>query len=391
MQTQKVALVVDADALAGAAARRSLGELGYHVDVCKDANDALMKMAAARPDLLLVDLSLAGMDGATFVQVVRRTPGFEAVPVYGCSAIYAGESGPVKLFRGAGANGFVEKPLEASRLRPALAEDASPAIRWPGKVVRDTSEDLPWSGEFDMPPASGKLAPRSRPGADSAMITRAFSSASTPDFADELLAEADAIADWEDALTVNEARDKAKRRRIKSMTNPGKRVLRPPPKSRPRVWTAPGAAVPETYGSSTPGRAPRKVLDLNRQTGDRSTRRVRRGKAAELDTRTFQGFAGEGELPAVVQWDGLRSNCVVEEANDEQIVLRCLGQVPPRGSRVEIGVRFAPGGKGAPVKLKMTGTVAWIAEKAPHSNLLIALGITGNAEHFAALCKDVGG
>jgi CheY-like chemotaxis protein len=364
-------MVVDDDAVAGTLARRSLGELGYAVDVVRDPNEALGRLLQEAPDLLVVDLQLPGMDGNTLVQLVKRTPNLGDLRVFGCSAVYEGESGPVKLLRSSGADGFLPKPLVAPRLRRALAPDASRATRWP----------LP--GVADVPVAAPATS----------SLKRAFS-ASTPDFADELLAEADAIPDWQDAQIVSEAVHQSRRRR-RSRSRPGAAVSRPgarlqPPVSKARVWTAPGVEVPDGYAKAPPP-AERKVLDLNRETGKAGTRRVRKSQAAVLNTATFQGFAMADELPGVVQWKDLRSNCVVEKANPDQLVLRVLGEESPaRAERVEIGVRFPVPGEARPVKLKMTGTVTWVADRGEHKGLLIALGITGNADHFEALCATVG-
>jgi len=53
--------------------RNILGQLGYsEIEEACDGQDALSKVTAFKPDLLLVDWNMPNMDGITFVRTIRQ-------------------------------------------------------------------------------------------------------------------------------------------------------------------------------------------------------------------------------------------------------------------------------------------------------------------------------
>ena len=48
---------------------------GFDTEVADCAEDALVSIKARRPDLILMDVQLPGMDGLTFAQSLRSVPG----------------------------------------------------------------------------------------------------------------------------------------------------------------------------------------------------------------------------------------------------------------------------------------------------------------------------
>lgn len=53
--------------------RNILGQLGYsEIEEACDGQDALSKVVAFKPDLLLVDWNMPNMDGITFVRTIRQ-------------------------------------------------------------------------------------------------------------------------------------------------------------------------------------------------------------------------------------------------------------------------------------------------------------------------------
>lgn len=59
----------------------SLGSAGMQVAAAVDGEDALEKLAEARPDVLLTDLMMPRVDGLQLVLRIRETPGYEDLPV----------------------------------------------------------------------------------------------------------------------------------------------------------------------------------------------------------------------------------------------------------------------------------------------------------------------
>jgi len=70
--TMPVAVVVDDDPVIQQIATTVLGDEGFDVVTASNAVDAMAHVRGSVVDLLIVDLSLPGMDGFTFLAGVRR-------------------------------------------------------------------------------------------------------------------------------------------------------------------------------------------------------------------------------------------------------------------------------------------------------------------------------
>ncbi len=110
-----VCLFVEDDAAAREFGAKQLQSLGLEVVVAKDGSAALKELVTLRPDLLVTDLCMPGMDGITLTRLVRKL--MPSLPVVACSAIYPEESGAAREMVRAGAAGFLPKPLQARALR----------------------------------------------------------------------------------------------------------------------------------------------------------------------------------------------------------------------------------------------------------------------------------
>jgi DNA-binding response OmpR family regulator len=77
----KTLLVVDDDA----AVRESLEELlrhqGYRVLTAVDGEDGLRTVREQRPDLIVLDVGLPGMDGFRVATLIKRDPALSQVPI----------------------------------------------------------------------------------------------------------------------------------------------------------------------------------------------------------------------------------------------------------------------------------------------------------------------
>jgi len=94
--------------------RRLLGDAGYAVDVAADGAAALEAARHQRPDLLLTDVMMPGMDGFELLQAVRADPQLSDLPVVMLSA-RAGEDAQVEGLE-AGADDYLSKPFSAREL-----------------------------------------------------------------------------------------------------------------------------------------------------------------------------------------------------------------------------------------------------------------------------------
>src|SRR5215213_4535146 len=88
--------------------RSNLRLEGFEVVTAQDGPDALAKAIAVRPDLVLLDVRMPGIDGYTICARIRANARLAAVPVLIVTANYA----PVDraAARWAGADDFLVKP-----------------------------------------------------------------------------------------------------------------------------------------------------------------------------------------------------------------------------------------------------------------------------------------
>ncbi|MGW0423811.1 response regulator transcription factor [Streptomyces sp. NPDC003015] len=110
-QTRPRVLVVDDDPTVAEVVAGYLDRAGYLVDRAADGPDALARAAAHRPDLVVLDLMLPGMDG---LEVCRRMRGSGHVPVIMLTA--RGDEDDRILGLEVGADDYVTKPFSPREL-----------------------------------------------------------------------------------------------------------------------------------------------------------------------------------------------------------------------------------------------------------------------------------
>ena len=96
-----------------------LHEAGYIVSAAGDAREALACLERQRPDLILCDILMPGMDGKRFMSHLRRTrPDLDDVPFVFLTALSSRQQ--VIDGRMAGADDYVTKPIDYDLLVPPL-------------------------------------------------------------------------------------------------------------------------------------------------------------------------------------------------------------------------------------------------------------------------------
>lgn len=115
-------LVVDDSALSRKISRRILEEAGHTVDDAADGLAALERYALARPDLVLLDVTMNEMNGLEVLQKVRALDPAARVVMATADA----QTSTRTLSEAGGAVGFVLKPLVSGPLLRAVDEALTP-------------------------------------------------------------------------------------------------------------------------------------------------------------------------------------------------------------------------------------------------------------------------
>ncbi|QSA95661.1 response regulator [Methylococcus sp. EFPC2] len=96
-------------------ARMALEMLGgYDVKVCGDGHEALREAAAYRPDLIVLDVMMPGMDGPSTLAELRRLPDLAATPVVFMTAKV--QPAEIRHFLSLGVADVIAKPFDPMTL-----------------------------------------------------------------------------------------------------------------------------------------------------------------------------------------------------------------------------------------------------------------------------------
>jgi CheY-like chemotaxis protein len=99
-----------------------LNAAGYQVSEAEAAEKAFAAIMQQRPDVILVDLSLPGMDGLTLVLKLKADPETRAIPIVAVTA-YADRFNERDVLA-AGCDAYVVKPIDTRKL-PRLISDVT--------------------------------------------------------------------------------------------------------------------------------------------------------------------------------------------------------------------------------------------------------------------------
>ena len=99
-------------------ARKLLERAGFRVVEATDGRQALEQVAAIRPDLVLLDMSLPEVDGWTVARTLRQSPDFKDLRIVALTA-HAMEGDRERVLE-AGCDEFLTKPIEIPKFIPAI-------------------------------------------------------------------------------------------------------------------------------------------------------------------------------------------------------------------------------------------------------------------------------
>src|SRR5512144_529253 len=88
--------------------RKLLQAAGHEVTDAADGLEGVRLACASRPDLVLVDLNIPGLDGFEVALRLRAEPALEGVPIVAITA-----EGDRETSLAVGCDGFLQKPIDA--------------------------------------------------------------------------------------------------------------------------------------------------------------------------------------------------------------------------------------------------------------------------------------
>jgi CheY-like chemotaxis protein len=113
-------LVVEDNALNLKLVRDVLGHAGYRVLEAGEAERGIALARDERPDLILMDIQLPGIDGVEALRRLRADDATTSIPVIALTALAMKEDR--ERFMAAGFDGYLEKPLSVPSLAGQVAE-----------------------------------------------------------------------------------------------------------------------------------------------------------------------------------------------------------------------------------------------------------------------------
>jgi two-component system cell cycle response regulator DivK len=111
---QKKILVVDDNRDNRELVIKVLKHNGYETVEAADGEDAILKTAREKPDLILMDISLPRMDGYEVTRRLKSTEEFRDIPIIALTA--HAMKGDMEKALSAGCQGYIPKPISIREL-----------------------------------------------------------------------------------------------------------------------------------------------------------------------------------------------------------------------------------------------------------------------------------
>lgn len=112
-ETKKKILVVEDNPMNQILAREILTANGYDVMEANTGSDAIKKVMAERPDIILMDLNLPEMDGITATKILKSDDNYRDITIIALTA--SAMKGEVERILAEGFDGYISKPIEVKK------------------------------------------------------------------------------------------------------------------------------------------------------------------------------------------------------------------------------------------------------------------------------------
>jgi len=132
MAQQKI-LVVDDDVRLHRLMALSLRRVGFQVITATTGEDGVEKVRTEKPDLVLMDMMMPGIDGFEATRRIRRLPEGRHLPIIFLSALDEMDA-KVRALRGGGSD-YITKPVKVGELLARIEVQLRPEVPVPGQSI----------------------------------------------------------------------------------------------------------------------------------------------------------------------------------------------------------------------------------------------------------------
>ncbi len=105
--------------------RRIIEAEGYEMLEATDGETGWDTIARERPDFILMDLYLPGIDGLELTRIVKNDPQLQSIPIVALTA--HGDVEIEEAARRAGCDGFLHKPANVQQVRDMIRQFLGPS------------------------------------------------------------------------------------------------------------------------------------------------------------------------------------------------------------------------------------------------------------------------
>ena len=120
-------LIVDDNPMNVTLAHVVLSADGFEVESATDAQEAIQLVSFCRPELILMDIQLPGVDGLELTRQLKAEPSTRQIVIVAFTSFAM--QGDEEKIRAAGCNGYISKPIDvnsfAAQVRSLLPAPAS--------------------------------------------------------------------------------------------------------------------------------------------------------------------------------------------------------------------------------------------------------------------------
>ncbi len=116
----KTILYIEDDAVSRTLVRRVLEPCGYKIIEASNAREGLKMATAYKPDLILMDINMPGMNGYELTTKMKDTFALSSIPIIALTSLAS--EGEREMAIMAGCDGFIAKPIDVDRI-PAQIEE----------------------------------------------------------------------------------------------------------------------------------------------------------------------------------------------------------------------------------------------------------------------------